>query len=221
MDRLHPNRSGAGHASPRTGRRSSHRESTGAAGAGLSMHDIVNSNPIDVFGRRSFNCFEFGGSCYSTGRDLADEFALDAVQKASKRTAPSASKKPNLNQACFSLATYRQNHDQWVASEAARLRSAGFLVATEVSLLALDPSQEFIVQARADIIFTTPDMRYYWISEIKTGNAVLSKNQRIVYGATTVFIQGVRGIPIGLPPGQPLPTIDASIKRCPVPGAKK
>lgn len=122
---------------------------------------------------------------------------------------------------CFSLKAYRENHDKWVAREATRLRSEGFLVATEVSMRAMDPATRSFVSARAGIVFTTPDMRYYFINEIKTGNATLSTNQRTVYGSPAAWIRGVRGISIGLPPGTLLPLSEfAKITRCPAPGAK-
>ena len=120
---------------------------------------------------------------------------------------------------CLTLKDYRENHDAWVAREATRLRTEGFLVATEVSMRAMDPYTQSQVRARADIIFTTPDMHYYYINEIKTGDAKLSKNQRTVYGSPGATIVGVRGISIGLPPGQFLPLAEfGSVTRCPGPG---
>lgn len=118
--------------------------------------------------------------------------------------------------ACYNINDYKAHHDGFVASESQRLRSAGYLVATEVSMSVFDPQTRSMVMARADIVFTTPSRHFYWIREIKTGDAKLSKNQRVVYGAPLAIISGPKGIEIGLNPGTTLPLAAyQKVKRCP------
>lgn len=113
---------------------------------------------------------------------------------------------------CFTLNARREHHDKWVAKEAARLRSEGYQVATEVSMRVWTPKGS--VMARADIVARLPGSPYYIINEIKTGDARLSANQQVVYGANLAVIAGVRGLPVGLKPGDDLPLGNFSTTRC-------
>ncbi len=70
------------------------------------------------------------------------------------------------------------------------------------------------VMARADIIAWIPGTKYYVINEIKTGDARLSRNQRIVYGGNVAVIAGTNGIKIGLLPGSHLPLTNLAVVRC-------
>lgn len=116
---------------------------------------------------------------------------------------------------CFTLRQRRENHDQYVAREAQRLRALGFQVATEVSIRVWARGYPTSIMARADIIARAPGTRYYIIHEIKTGNATLSRNQTIVYGALVGFVAGANALSIGLRPGDQIDLSDVAIIRCP------
>lgn len=118
---------------------------------------------------------------------------------------------------CFTLKQYRENHDQWVAREVQRLRSLGYEVATEVTLDVWAPGYPTSVRARADIIARVPGTGIYIIDEIKTADAQLGKNQRIVFGAEMALVAGLNGVSIGLNPGDPMPINSFFTQRCPGP----
>ena len=113
---------------------------------------------------------------------------------------------------CFSINQRREHHDRWVAREAARLRTAGYQVATEVSMRVWTPRGS--VMARADIVARIPGSRYYLINEVKTGDARFSSNQSIVYSANLAVIVGARGLSIGLKPGDYVPLNTFTSTRC-------
>jgi RHS repeat-associated protein len=130
------------------------------------------------------------------------EQQIGAIQFAAQPTKPP----------CFTLNQRREHHDRWVAREAARLRAQGYQVATEVSMRVWTPKGS--VMARADIVARLPGSRYYQINEIKTGDARFSANPSIVYNANVAVIAGVRGLAIGLRPGDHLPLNNFSSTRC-------
>ncbi len=82
-------------------------------GDGLNFYNYVDSDPVNstdpsgteqldhpgavVEGRSLFNCFKFGNSCYSTGRDIADELALDFAQRNQPKPPPAAAKQSKLD----------------------------------------------------------------------------------------------------------------------------
>ena len=120
---------------------------------------------------------------------------------------------------CPTLGQRRENHDQWVARNVQKWRAAGYKVATEVSFKVYTAQYPKGIVARADYVVRLPgsfNQQRWLISELKTGDADLTKNQSVVYGAEIRQVVGANGIPVGLRPNSWLPMVgNTMITRCP------
>lgn len=120
---------------------------------------------------------------------------------------------------CQSIQQRKENHDQWVARNVQKWRAAGHRVATEVSFKVYTSQYPAGIVARADYVVRLPgtfNQQRWFISELKTGNAGLTKNQSIVYGAELGQVVGTNGLSVGLRPNAWIPLIgNTMITRCP------
>jgi RHS repeat-associated protein len=188
-------------------------------GDGMNMYNYVSSDPVNARdpsgleatvtvtatrlgpGWEVVHCQDDPFGC----RRLHDMFASGGVEPTfetpfeleDKPAPPSASQ-------CKSLSDIAKHHHKFVGEEGRKLQAIGMKVAFNVSIAVMDadnPNPQPWVRAVADYLATFPGTNVYLVGEIKTGDGILTPNQRIVYASPLVQVRGSKGVDIGLNPG--------------------